>query len=537
MVPVAAIAETLLPGLLVTEFPRLSNQVDAAHVEVSMDQFVDPIGVPFVATSVSPWHHKTERNAIASGFLQIDADGDYAFTSASFNDRNLLLIDGQILCGYGDGVDRVETVFLEKGLVEITSVGFVLGRGASGIDIRWRPPDQREFSTIPPAKLSHKPPRLLANWIIVTAKDFVINAYKNGERIPKEKRRLLLDRFGASVERIDIKVHRGDWLAFQVANNQIRHGGAKFFAVAGCLETNEFGFVSDPNSEAWTVCNESNGVKQFIAVPDSTMFQESTIGIERPALEITNPWNEGMGFMRQYAGKDFHGKPLWGKEASTWIKFVAPGQNARKFEKYEPEIAPSKQDTESSRPEIEPEPNIPPKIAVQNPKKWPVQIISAIYGTGGKNADVTAKVKQYVEIERKMFAANPVHLGADPNPYWNKGLHIVYYKDGVRREQHRNENEHILPESFYGPQDQAELTRWLVGTRWHGPKGEVQFQENGLLTGQGVKRGVSWRALAANRLKLIWSEQESVEFHFDYVWSSFRDPNDGKNAFQIVTGY
>jgi hypothetical protein len=52
----------------------------------------------------------------------------------------------------------------------------------------------------------------------------------------------------------------------------------------------------------------------------------------------------------------------------------------------------------------------PPTMAA---KRWPVQILSAIYGTGGKDADVTAKVQDYVEKPRVTFSANPVALSAD----------------------------------------------------------------------------------------------------------------------------
>lgn len=87
---------------------------------------------------------------------------------------------------------------------------------------------------------------------------------------------------------------------------------------------------------------------------------------------------------------------------------------------------------------------VAPKIPV-------IKIISAIYGSGGKNADVTARVTELVEVKHQTFSANPGNLGADPNPGWNKGLTIVYTVNGVRCEQHRNENETILIESFNPP--------------------------------------------------------------------------------------
>lgn len=105
----------------------------------------------------------------------------------------------------------------------------------------------------------------------------------------------------------------------------------------------------------------------------------------------------------------------------------------------------------------------------------------------------------------------------------------------MRREQRRNENEHILPESFYGPHDAAELERWILGTRWKGPVGEIQFHPNGHLAGPGVKSQADWKALSANRLSIHWPrEKKPTEYKFDYVWSSFRVYSDAKNEYRIM---
>lgn len=59
-------------------------------------------------------------------------------------------------------------------------------------------------------------------------------------------------------------------------------------------------------------------------------------------------------------------------------------------------------------------------------------------------------------------------------------------KDGVRREQNRGENEWVLPESFYGPQDADELRTWLIGSRWVNADGEIQFHADRTLTGSAI---------------------------------------------------
>jgi hypothetical protein len=78
-----------------------------------------------------------------------------------------------------------------------------------------------------------------------------------------------------------------------------------------------------------------------------------------------------------------------------------------------------------------------------------VKIISATYGRNDKSADVTEKVRELVEVKRKMFACAPRDLGSDPDPGWHKTLTIVYTVDGVLREQKRDEDENILISSFY----------------------------------------------------------------------------------------
>ncbi|MCB1232059.1 MAG: hypothetical protein KDN19_17455 [Verrucomicrobiae bacterium] len=379
--------------------------------------------------------------------------------------------------------------------------------------------------------------------ITVVAKDFVIEVYHNGDRLPENRRKLLLDRFGATAERIDADLKPGDWIVFHLANNRLRHHGTKYFAMAAPVDDQPFGYVSDFNSPQWSSCDDPGRAKAFI----ENRFE----GTESRAVPIGRPWEEGAKFVKEYAGEGFPCTPVWGAAPSTWLKFVVPGEPGKKPSKRkgsrktsEPKrvppgtiIALAEPTKESSAPpsssEAETKKTEIKVLPIESPRRWPVQIISAIYGTGGKNADVTARVSEYVE-GRKFFAANPKYLGADPNPYWNKGLHIVYLKDGVRREQRRNENEHILPESFYGPQDAGELESWLTGTRWIGPKGEIQFHPNRLATGPKMKTDAQWETTASNRLRLTWDQETATEFQFDYVWSSFKEPRDGKNTYQLL---
>lgn len=332
-------------------------------------------------------------------------------------------------------------------------------------------------------------------YLVTMADDFVVDVYLNGQPIPDAKRELTVECFGASGEKINVPVAPGDWLVFHVVQNRMRWNGSKYFAVAGCAGPDRFAFVSDPASLDWSACDDPARVAEFI--------RNREAGRDTRARVIEAPWGDGDGLIRGQAGASFNGKPLWGKAPSTWIKYNAPA-------------AP-----------------LPPPPLLE-PRRWPVQILSAIYGTDGKDADVTARVKGHVETERRQFSANPGDLGADPNPHWNKGLHIIYMKDGVRREQWRNENETVLPESFYGPQDATELRAWLLETRWTGKGGEIQFHADGTFTVPGQPDAHRWTAASPSSVKLDWSEKRSEECRFNYPLSSFSAANHPDETYFLV---
>ncbi|HEX8297116.1 MAG TPA: hypothetical protein VF593_12500, partial [Chthoniobacteraceae bacterium] len=227
---------------------------------------------------------------------------------------------------------------------------------------------------------------LLSRYLITVTDDFIVAAYHNGELIPEEQRELLLDRFGASVERINVEVRSGDWLVFNVVHNPKRWDASKYFAVAGCLAHNEFAFTSDPASSNWSFCDDPTKAVKFI--------KQRNAGRAVRALEIDKPWSEGNDFIRNFAGDDFGGKPLWGRERSTWIKFVA--LKSAEEEEREKVVVEKKKDS------------VPSKLELATPKRWPMQVLSAEYGTGGKDADVTAKVKDYLETQQRPFSSDPV---------------------------------------------------------------------------------------------------------------------------------
>jgi len=112
-----------------------------------------PIGPSRVIASVAAWTYQPGRNGVASGWLSIEADGEYAFRSDGFYDRTALYIDGALVCPYRDFESNIARISLKKGLVLIESVGMADSRGEVKVD--WMPPGEREMQPIPTNLLVH----------------------------------------------------------------------------------------------------------------------------------------------------------------------------------------------------------------------------------------------------------------------------------------------------------------------------------------------------------------------------------------------
>ena len=156
---------------------------------------------------------------------------------------------------------------------------------------------------------------VLAQYLYTVADDFIVDVYYNGERVPDAKRHVLLERFGATVERIDVAVRSGDWLVFNVVNNRLRWGGAYYFAAAGMKpDETTIGFTTELSSGQWSCCDNPSNVSRFVSDRD---FLAS-----HAAQRVARPWHEGDEHMKGHA-KGWSGVPLWGTSRNTWIKFVA----------------------------------------------------------------------------------------------------------------------------------------------------------------------------------------------------------------------
>lgn len=155
---------------------------------------------------------------------------------------------------------------------------------------------------------------VLTDNLIAVVDDFIVDVYHNGERVSDSKRTLMNEIFGATVEKIDIQVRKGDWVVFNVVNNRLRWGGARYFAVAGLKEGAGTTFTTDLTTGRWSRCDDPSQVSAFIADP-KFLADQRVYGIDAP-------WDQGNTLMHQYAD-GWNGTAVWGENRNTWIKFVA----------------------------------------------------------------------------------------------------------------------------------------------------------------------------------------------------------------------
>lgn len=151
-----------------------------------------------------------------------------------------------------------------------------------------------------------------AQYLVTAADDFVVEVYLNGKLVPASQREQLAEIFGAIAEKDKIIVKPGDWVVFNVVNDQMRWGTC-YFGVAGMTDDGKPVFVSKLNDPRWTCCDDPGKVAEFIAQKDSK---------GEPIQHIANVWADGLELMRNHAFKDWNGDPIWGKSHNTWIKFV-----------------------------------------------------------------------------------------------------------------------------------------------------------------------------------------------------------------------
>jgi len=142
-------------GLEIVRYRRHPSQSsgDGYNGYVSIADLGKPIGAPHTVKSLSSWTKNVDENAVVSGFIKIDKPGLYEFRTDSGFDRNELVINGQIVCKFRDGVNKEASIELSAGLIPITSIGFATHTAETRI--QWKPPGQADWSAIPNELLSH----------------------------------------------------------------------------------------------------------------------------------------------------------------------------------------------------------------------------------------------------------------------------------------------------------------------------------------------------------------------------------------------
>ncbi len=142
------------PGLLLVEYPIQATQEKPPNY-FNPQKFDSPERIAGISNS-SSIKFDEQKNAIAAGYLKIDADGEYQFNGNSFYDRNSFYIDGKELCKYRDGEGKIVSIKLARGLIPIAICGYVHGRGTAVV--KWIPPGKTELELIPENLLFHNAP-------------------------------------------------------------------------------------------------------------------------------------------------------------------------------------------------------------------------------------------------------------------------------------------------------------------------------------------------------------------------------------------
>ena len=156
---------------------------------------------------------------------------------------------------------------------------------------------------------------LVASNVVVAADDFVINVYHNGQIVPDTHFKLENEIYGATVMRIRMDIHPGDWIVFEVANDRFRWDGNCAFAAAGLKDNGQTAFASDTDSGHWSACDSTDKASHFIS--DAAYGADSGVVVPR------RPWTRAADEVRKLC-PDWQGKIIWcdSDARHIWIKFA-----------------------------------------------------------------------------------------------------------------------------------------------------------------------------------------------------------------------
>jgi hypothetical protein len=143
------------PGLTFLRYGTHPSQVTANNYTgyVPYTELGKPLKAPRTVSGISKWEKAIDENAVVMGYIKIEKAGTYAFRTDSGYDRNELIIDGKIVCKFGDGANKGQTVELREGLLPIVSAAYL--KSTTEVRVQWIPPGQKDWSDIPNKLLSH----------------------------------------------------------------------------------------------------------------------------------------------------------------------------------------------------------------------------------------------------------------------------------------------------------------------------------------------------------------------------------------------
>lgn len=100
------------------------------------------------------------------------------------------------------------------------------------------------------------------------------------------------------------------------------------------------------------------------------------------------------------------------------------------------------------------------------PRVEPLSIVMAKYSCGSQSADVTQRVRELIAQDHAVWA-NPGCLHADPHPYLNKALVIVYTVEGKSAMLSVGENEKVDRERLvqHAKQDLGKIVAQMRSSR------------------------------------------------------------------------
>lgn len=183
--------------------------------------------------------------------------------------------------------------------------------------------DELEWSAVTAESGNADVPRgeVIADTVIVSADDFVVDIYHNGERVPLWDRKMIAENWGSTAEEVTVEVREGDWLVFSVANNRLRWDGAYYFGVAGLKEDGSVAIESGLGNGQWSYCEEPGQVPRFVE-NRGYLSDQAVLAVDRPYAA-----SEG-AILKRVPG--WSGTPVWGPSDRRimWVKYLAPAPGA-----------------------------------------------------------------------------------------------------------------------------------------------------------------------------------------------------------------